>query len=77
MCFLKSEHFKNDEENKSILDLLIELEIVRVGWHLGQHEVMLPNQAAVVQQLLNPQCEEITSRHSKLVFLAGPQEPAF
>lgn len=31
MCFLKSEHFKNDEENKSVLDLLIELEIVRVG----------------------------------------------
>lgn len=31
MCFLKNEHFKNEEENKSILDLLIALEIVRVG----------------------------------------------
>lgn len=31
MCFLKSEHFKNDEENKSILDLLVALVMVRVG----------------------------------------------
>lgn len=56
MCLLKSEHFKNDEGNKSVLDVLIASEIVRAGWNLGQHEVMSPNQVAVIPQFSKSPC---------------------
>lgn len=44
--FLKNKHFKNDEGSESILDQLLELEVVQVERNLSQRSIKLTMQGS-------------------------------
>lgn len=81
MWLFKNKHVKKDDRNAVSWIISKELEMVRAGWKVSWHEIVLLTQGtnlAVPKQCVknHQQIPRPCFRHSKSMILAGPQEPA-
>ena len=81
MWLFKNKRVKKDDGNAVSWIISKELEMVRAGWKISRHEIVLliqgtnpavPKQCVKNHQQIPGPC----FRHSKSIILAGPQEPA-
>lgn len=80
--FLKISLSKKDDGNAVSWIISKQLEMIRAGWKLSQHEIVLLTQdtnPAVPEQCVknHQQIPKPCFRHSKSIILAGPQQPEF
>lgn len=81
MWLFKNKRVKKDDRNAVSWIISKELEMVRAGWKISRHEIVLLTQGtnpAVPKQCVknHQQIPGPCFRHSKSIILAGPQEPA-